>query len=107
MTYQELFSQLKERFMNADVSGVQEHLAYQFNITGEGAGAFYAEIRDGKLYVEPYEYYDRDALFTCTADTLMKIIEGKLDPVFAFTAGRLKVDGSIEQALKIKALIQG
>ena len=50
--------------MDADVSDIQEHLAYQFNITGEAEGIFYAEVKEGKLYVEPYEYFDRDAMFT-------------------------------------------
>ena len=107
MTYQEIFDTIKSKFSGADVSGVKEHVAFQFNITGEGAGAFYAEIKDGQLYVEPYEYHDRDVLFTCTAETLMKIADGKLDPVFAFTVGKLKVDGSIEKALKIKEVIGG
>ena len=53
MTYQELFETVKEKFMKADVSSQKEHLAFQFNITGEGEGAFYAEVREGKLYVEP------------------------------------------------------
>ena len=91
--------------MKNDVSGVQEHLAYQFNITGEGEGAFYAEVKDGELHVEPYEYYDRDAVFICSADTLLKLAAGKLDPVLAFTVGKLKVEGSIEQALKLKEFL--
>lgn len=105
MTYDEVFKKFKDMFKDADVSHVNEHLAYQFNIKGEGEGAFYAEVKDGQLYIEPYEYYDRDAAFICTAETLFKIINGKLDPVLAFTLGKLKVDGSIEKALKIKELI--
>lgn len=91
--------------MNADVSDVKEHLAYQFNITGEAQGIFYAEVKDGKLYVEPYEYYDRDAMFTCKAETLLKIAEGKLDPIMAVTLQKLKVEGNIDKALKLKGLI--
>lgn len=102
MTYEEVFAKVRELFMKNDVSGVQEHLAYQFNITGEGEGAFYAEVKDGELHVEPYEYYDRDAIFICSADTLLKLAAGKLDPVLAFTIGKLKVEGSMEQALKLK-----
>ena len=48
MTFQELFEQVKMEFRKADVSGVKEHLAFQFNITGEAAGSFYAEVRAGK-----------------------------------------------------------
>lgn len=106
MTYEEIFKTIKDKFSGADVSGITEHLAFQFNITGEGSGAFYAEVKDGQLFVEPYEYYDRDALFTCSAEILLKIVNRKLDPVFAFTIGKLKVDGSIEKALKIKEFIQ-
>ena len=105
MTYAEFFSEVKGRFLEADISDVTEHLAYQFNITGEAAGIFYVEAKEGKLYVEPYEYYDRDAVFTCTAETLMKIAEGKLDPILAVTLQKLKVEGSIEKALKLKDLI--
>lgn len=51
-------------------------------------------------------YYDRDAIFICSADTLFKIIDKKLDPVFAFTTRKLKVEGSIDKALKIKEIIK-
>lgn len=106
MSYEELFQTIKKMFMKADVSQIQEHLAFQFNITGEGEGAFYAEVRDGRLYVEPYEYYDRDAIFICTADTLLKLASGKLDPVFAFTVGKLKVEGSLEKAMMLQKFVK-
>ena len=86
MSYEEVFAKVKEIFMKADVSRVEEHLAFQFNITGEGEGAFYAEVKDGILRVEPYEYYDRDAMFICSADTLMKLASGKLDPCLLYTS---------------------
>ena len=97
MTYADMFSKVKGMMMEADVSTVNEHLAYQFNVTGEAEGIFYAEVKEGKLYVEPYEYYDRDAIF--------KINEGKLDPVLAVTLGKLKVEGNIDKALYLKKLI--
>ena len=105
MTFEEVFKKFKDMFKDADVTNVEEKLAYQFNITGEGSGVFYAEVKDGKLSIEPYEYYDRDAMFICSADTLFKITAGKLDPVAAFTLGKLKVEGNIDKALKIKNLI--
>lgn len=105
MTYAEFFEEVKGKFMEADVSDITEHLAYQFNITGEGEGIFYVEVKEGRLYVEPYEYYDRDAMFICEAKTLRKIADGKLDPVAAFTIGKLKVEGSIDKALKLKGIV--
>ena len=94
MTYADMFSKVKGMLIEADVSDIHEHLAYQFNITGEAEGIFYAEVKDGQLFVEPYEYFDRDAMFT-----------GKTDPILAVTLGKLKVEGNIDKALKLKDLI--
>lgn len=105
MTYEEIIEKVRTLFKDTDVSMINEHLAYQFNIEGEGEGAFYVEVKEGKLYIEPYEYYDRDAIFICKADVLFKIISGKLDPVVAFTVGQLKVEGDLGKALRLKDFI--
>lgn len=106
MTYAEYFASVKHDFLDADVSDITEHLAYQFNITGEASGIFYVEVKEGKLSVEPYEYYDRDAMFTATAKTFQDIVDGKLDPVVAFTLQKLKVEGNFDKALKLNELIK-
>lgn len=106
MTYAEFFAEIKGKFMEADVSDIGEHLAFQFNILGEAEGIFYVELKDGVLHVEPYEYFDRDAMFTAKAEIFMKIAEGKMDPIAAVTLQKLKVEGNIEKALKLKELIK-
>ena len=83
MTYQELVSKLKDTYQEKDASKISEHLAIQFNIQGEAEGALYLEIANGQLHVEPYEYYDRDSLFICSAKTLFQIVDGKTDPIVA------------------------
>ena len=105
MTYEELFQEVKTLFQKADVSEIKEHIAFQFNIEGEGEGIFYAEISDGKLFVEPYEYYDRDVIFTMTAQVLLNIAKGKQNPKTAYLTGKLKIEGSIEKALVLQKLI--
>lgn len=102
MNYEELLAEVREAFMKADVSSVSGHLAYQFNIEGQAEGAFYAEVSEGTLTIEPYEYYDRDVLFTTTAETLLSIINGKRDAVKAFLEGKLKVEGDFDKALKLQ-----
>lgn len=103
MTYADYFSSFKKRFNDVDVSHIKEHYAFQFNIDDkEAGGIFYVEVKDGKLYIEPYEYHDRDAMFTCTPELLDKIVEKKQDPVAAFLAHKLKVEGDIDKALKLK-----
>lgn len=78
MTYAEIFYEIKNKFMGADLSDIREHLAFQFNIEDEEAGGiFYVEVKDGELSVEPYEYYDRDAMFTATPDIFPENCRGK------------------------------
>ena len=104
MTYAEMFAKIRDKFLKADVSDIQEHLAFQFNVTDKGI--FYAEVKDGRLYVEPYEYFDRDVIFSCTSETLLKLADGRLDPILAFTLGKLKVEGDIDKALKLQSFVR-
>lgn len=107
MTYADFFYEVKGKFMGADVSDIHEHLAFQFNIEDEEAGgAFYVEVKEGRLFVEPYEYYDRDAIFICAPDVLLDIAEGKMDHISAFTEQKLRVEGNFEKALRLKEIIE-
>ncbi len=105
MTYEEIFNTTKEIIMKSDVSKIGGHLAVQVDITGEGEGAFYIELKDGQLFVEPYEYYDRDCKFIISGENFIKLVNGELDAVFAFTVGKLKIDGSIDKALEFKNIV--
>ncbi len=104
MTYEQIIKEVKTILKKADTSKFDERLVYQFTITGEGEGKFYVEINDGKINVEPYDYNDCDAEFVTNSDTLIKILKGKQDAVMAFTLGKLKVNKSVEKALKLKDL---
>lgn len=104
MTYEELVKQVQEAYADADASKVKEHLAIQFNVEGEAAGAFYLEVAEGKVSVQPYEYYDRDALVTTKAAVLEEIAAGKLDVVKAFLTGKIKVEGNVGKAALLKEI---
>lgn len=107
MTYADFFYEIKSRFMEADVSDIHEHLAFQFDVEDpECGGIFYVEVKDGTLFVEPYEYHDRDAEFIAKPDTFMKIADGKTDPVNAFMIRKLRVEGNIDKALRLKEIIE-
>lgn len=79
MKYEEIVTKVKEILSNKDISDYKKHLAIQFNITGEGEGAFYVEFNNGNIVVEPFEYYDRDAIVTISSENLFAILDGSLD----------------------------
>ena len=104
MTFDELLTKVRTKAQDADVSGV-DFLAVQVNITGKNSGVFYVEVKDGKISVEPYEYNDRQCAITISMADFNKLLDGKLDPVLAFTTGKLKVDGDVGKAVEFsKAL---
>ena len=105
MTYEEIVGKSVITFKNADASAIDGHVSIQFNVTGDAEGAFYLEVTDGKIDIQPYEYYDRDAMFTCSAETLLKIADGTMDPIMAFTLQKLKVEGNFDKALRLKEII--
>lgn len=94
MTYEEIVYKVRQAYENADAREIFEHIAIQVNIVGEGAGAFYVEVANREVCVEPYDYYDRDGLFTADADTLIAICEDRLTVFEAMEQGRLKVEGN-------------
>ena len=102
MTYEQIVAKAKEIMAAKSADSVKEHLAAEIHITGEGEGAFYVEVNDGKINVEPYEYYDRDFILTATAENLIAVVEGKLDAVLAYTTGKIKIDGSVDKALEFQ-----
>ncbi|MGN0523478.1 MAG: SCP2 sterol-binding domain-containing protein [Eubacterium sp.] len=107
MTYESIVEATRNKFSDANVSSVQGTMAFQINIEGKSVnGIFYIEIKDGKVNVEPYEYYDRNAIITMNGTNFIKLINGKLDPVVAFTTGKLKVDGDINAALEMIKFIK-
>jgi putative sterol carrier protein len=102
MTYESIVEAARKKFCPLDVSSVEGVRAFQINIEGKAVnGIFYIEIKDGKVNVEPYEYYDRNAILTMSGTNFMKLIGGKLDPVAAFTSGKIKVDGDTNAALEM------
>ena len=105
MTFDEILSGTRKRAENLDVTGVP-FLAVQVNFTGDNGGVMYVEVKDGKVNVEPYEYNDRSCAITISTDDFDKLIAGKLDPIAAFTMGKLKVDGDIGKALEFSKLLK-
>lgn len=105
MTYEEIVNEAQKLVSKADASGISEHLAVQYNVTGEGEGAFYMEVKDGKVEVQPYDYKDRDILVTADGQTILDMMSGKLDVVAAYLTHKISAEGDLGKADILKKLI--
>ena len=97
MKYEEIVAKVKKAYAKADTSKVDGHLAVQVDVTGEGEGAFYIEVADGKITVAPFEYYDHDFKVLCAAEEIIAIAEGKKKLGAEVDAGNAYVSRDIEK----------
>ncbi len=77
MTFEQAFSKIKEKFNNSDASNIAD-FAIQITFMDEDCnGTFYAQVKDGALYVEPYDYKDNTLAITITKSALLAYLGGR------------------------------
>lgn len=74
----------------------------QYNITGEGGGKFYVEIKDQKCELFEGEAIDPKLIITVSREDWVAIAEGKLEGQKAFMGGRMKAEGDINDLLRMQ-----
>ena len=105
MTFEAAFKKIKEKFENVDAKKLSD-MAIQITISDEDCGGtFYAEVRNGQLNVEPYDYKDNDAIVDITKKALYSILDGKLSFEAAVEKGEATLMGNIEKVAAIKDAI--
>lgn len=107
MTFEQVVEKVRNEFGNSDVSNYEDHLALQVNIVGEGSGAFYVEINEGKLNIEGYDYNNNNAEINGSSDDIISVFSGKLEIAKAVDEGKLTVTGDYAKALSIQPVIDG
>lgn len=104
MKKEETVQELRDRFKDADTSGVEGVVAVQVDLRDEDGGTLYLEVKDKVLSIEPYEYYDRNVILNVLSSDLLDIIDKKLDPSEAISKGILTAEGDFGKALVMLSL---
>lgn len=105
MTFFEMFDAAKAGLKNADVSGLNGHVAIQIEVTEDGCGIFYAEVTDGVLNVQPYDYRDNTAAVTLPHSTLFALLRRETTLPEAVAQEKAFVQGCMESAAKLFAAV--
>jgi putative sterol carrier protein len=98
----EAFAGMPANFKSDKAAGMKA--VYQWDITGEGGGKWYAEIADGKCAVSEGAHASPNITITVASKDWLDILNGKLDGQMAFMSGKLKVKGDMSLAMKLKTL---
>ena len=93
---------LKDYFEKQDFSGFGEGVySYEFDVTGEGEGKFYVEVRDGNFDIQPFDYKNSVCSFTVSSGELKRLIERSVSPADSYSTGRLTVKGDVSAAFRL------
>jgi putative sterol carrier protein len=86
--------------LRRDAQGVPARLAkglsclYQFDLSGEGGGKYFVEVRDGRLDVGEGERPNPDVTLVAAAVDYIDIAEGRKSALFALARGKFKIKGN-------------
>jgi putative sterol carrier protein len=103
-TIDELLQSYPRRFNPEKAEGMDS--VVQMNLTGEGGGQYYAEVRDQELSVEEGTHEAPDATLTTSAENWLEINNGEANPMQLMMQGDLSVDGSIPAATRFQGLFE-
>ena len=100
MYFEEAFGKIKTSLQKNKVKASDGHFAIQVRMTDyDCGGTFYIEQKDGKFFVEPYNYFDFDADVEAAFKDIKEIADGKLDIKKAVDNGKLIINGNLEELL--------
>jgi len=101
-TVRETFHAMPSRFRADRAQGL--NAVFQYEITGEDGGKWYATVKDGACAVTEGEAPDPNLTITMAASDWLDLAANKLNPQMAFMSGKLKVKGDMSLAIKLGSL---
>ena len=90
---------------NLDPEKIKDiNATYQWEITGDDGGKWYAKFDGGTADVSEGEAENPNITITVSSSDWIDIVNGKLNGQMAFLSGKLKIQGDISLAMKLQAL---
>ena len=97
------FSEIAEGIDPEKIKGLKA--TYQWKITGDGGGNWFAVIGDGAVEVNAGESKDPNVTITVSAGNWLDIVNGNLNPQMAFVSGKVQIEGDMMLAMKLQNFI--
>ena len=101
-TAAEFFGGMKANLDPEKIKGIDA--TYQWDITGDNGGKWYAKFSEGEIEVDEGEAENPNITITVSSENWMDIVNGKLNGQMAFLTGKLKIQGDMSLAMKLQSL---
>ena len=103
-TVADVFARMPGAFRPDRAAGV--NVVFQFAVSGEGGGEWFAEVKDGACAVEAGKHPSATCTLRIGAPDFLALMNGKLPAMEAYTSGKLKIDGDIMKSQLIGKLFK-
>ncbi len=104
ITVKDVFDKMPEAFNPSAAAGVD--VTFQYNISGSGGGNWVVTVADAKCKVEAGKADKPTCTLNMADADFLDMISGKLDPMKAFTSGKLKIEGDVMKSQLIGKLFK-
>jgi putative sterol carrier protein len=104
LTVKDIFDKMPEAFNPEAAKGID--IVFQYNISGKTGGEWMITIKDGSCTVESGKANKPNCTLNIGDTDFLDMISGKLDPMKAFTSGKLTIDGDIMKSQLIGKLFK-
>ena len=99
-----VFDKMPDAFRSDRAEGVD--VVFQFDISGEEGGEWYTEIREGACGVKKGVHESPTTTIKMAAEDFLALMSGELNPMAAFTSGKLKIEGDMMKSQLIGKLFK-
>ncbi|MGQ0600410.1 MAG: SCP2 sterol-binding domain-containing protein [Anaerolineales bacterium] len=99
-TIKEIFDGMPGAFLADKAAGV--NAVIQFEMTGDGGGAYYATLANGQCTVTEGVAPNPAMTLSASAADYIRIVNGELNPMQAFMQGKVKMKGDMSLAMKMQ-----
>ncbi|TMC61152.1 MAG: SCP2 sterol-binding domain-containing protein [Chloroflexi bacterium] len=103
-TAEQIMQGMKAAFEADKAQGVDA--VVQYNLTGNGGGEYYMTIKNGALQVQPGKATNPRMTLTADTQDYYDVVSGKLNPMAAFSSGKLKIGGDMMFAMKLASFFR-
>ena len=104
LTVKKVFERIPEVFQPEKAAGLD--VVFQFVIGGGGGGTWHVKVKEKRCEVKEGAYEKPTTTIKMGDEDFVKMIEGKLNAMSAYTSGKLKVEGDLMKSQLIEKLFK-
>jgi putative sterol carrier protein len=99
-----IFARMPEAFIPEKAAGVAATI--QLNLSGDGGGNWILDIKNGQLDVSEGQAASPDLMLGMDAGDYVALSRGEANPMGLFAAGKIKLQGNMNLALKFQEMFE-